>query len=301
MIFTITNLNSEVLVLDIEKPEESGFLVRSVDGLGPVDTNLVLTPLTGIDGSLFNSASRHTRNIVFHLSFLGTGSLRAVDIRKLTYKYFPLTKVVKVEVTKGSDTYFIFGYIEKNEVEMFSRTPGCMISVICPDPYFYNTAMCADLYSTILPTFEFPWSNESLYEKLLVFGDLQLAPIQTVQYSGEIAIGFILRVHFKGVVENFEVIRCDTLRNLSVNSELLLKTTGSGFIIGDELIISSKRGQKYAYLYRQGRWYNILNCLGQNPTWFELEPGRNEFAYKATAGLVFVEVSIEYYPAHDGV
>ena len=81
-----------------------------------------------------------------------------------------------VEIIIETDNRYVrtSGYVESNEPNIFSSQEGTSISIICPDPFFYSAGEdgnnVTDFYS-IDPMFEFPFSNESLTEPLLVFGD----------------------------------------------------------------------------------------------------------------------------------
>ena len=82
----VTNYLGESIVLELGKPEESGFLITSIDGLGPVKANINTTNKSGMDGSKYNSAKRENRNIVIHLKFISDGTETIEDIRD-DYKF----------------------------------------------------------------------------------------------------------------------------------------------------------------------------------------------------------------------
>ena len=64
--FTITNYLGDTIKLTLREPALSGFLIKSVTGLGPVKANINTTEVATNDGSKFNSARLTQRNIVFH-------------------------------------------------------------------------------------------------------------------------------------------------------------------------------------------------------------------------------------------
>lgn len=70
--FAITNYLGDRVKLELGKPEVSGFLIKSVTGLGPVKANVNTTEVVTNDGSMFNSARLSQRNIVFQLAFVDT-------------------------------------------------------------------------------------------------------------------------------------------------------------------------------------------------------------------------------------
>ena len=54
--FAITNYLGDRIKLDLREPEFSGFLIKSVTGLGPVKATVNTTEVVTNDGSMFNSA-----------------------------------------------------------------------------------------------------------------------------------------------------------------------------------------------------------------------------------------------------
>lgn len=68
--FAITNYLGDRIKLDLREPEVSGFLIKSVTGLGPVKATVNTTEVVTNDGSMFNSARLSQRNIVFQIVFV---------------------------------------------------------------------------------------------------------------------------------------------------------------------------------------------------------------------------------------
>ena len=102
--FTVTNYLGDSIKLEMGRPEQSGFLIKSVRGLGPSKADINTTDVSTNDGSLFNSARVNKRNIVFEFIFVSTvkvepsGSVTIEtieDIRHKTSRYFPLRKKCK--------------------------------------------------------------------------------------------------------------------------------------------------------------------------------------------------------------
>jgi hypothetical protein len=77
--------------------------------------------------------------------------------------------------------------------------------------------------------------------------------------------------------------------------------TGSALIYGDTVTICTIKGQKSAYLLRDGEYTNILNCLGKTPDWFSLTKGDNIYAFSADSGEEFLDFRVEHRVAYEGV
>ena len=87
---TFTNYLGDSIRLDLARPEESGFIIKSVTGLGPGKVNINTREIATNDGSLFNSSRMPSRNIVISLAYMWKDSIE--DVRQLSYKYFPIKK-----------------------------------------------------------------------------------------------------------------------------------------------------------------------------------------------------------------
>ena len=67
----ITNYRGESLDMVLTDPSSSGFIIQSIDGLGPVKATINTTQMSSAtDGALFNSAKRDKRNIVMKVEFM---------------------------------------------------------------------------------------------------------------------------------------------------------------------------------------------------------------------------------------
>ena len=67
---TVTNYLGDSIKLDLARPEQSGFVVTSVTGLGSGKANINMTEVATNDGGLFNSSRLPSRNIVISLKYL---------------------------------------------------------------------------------------------------------------------------------------------------------------------------------------------------------------------------------------
>lgn len=294
---TVTNDLGESLTMELARPEYSGFAVSFIEGLGPVKASIAMSERSGIDGSLYNSARAESRNIVIKLVFMGP------DIalnRRNTYKYFPLKRRIRLDVVAGTKEAYVYGYVESNEPDIFSSQAGCTISILCPDSYLYDIDEVITVFSSITPSFEFPFSNESLVTPLLEMSELIAETTKTVIYDGDAPIGMLIHIHANGSASGVTITDVDTLETLAIDSTTLIATVGSDISEGDDFYISTVNGNKYAKLYRGSTEYNILNCV--NPlTWFQLEKGDNVYAFTATSGLQNLEFEIRNDVAYEGM
>lgn len=307
MIYSIvvTNYLGDRIKLELGKPDVSGFLIKSITGLGPAKANVNTTEVSTNDGSLFNSARLSQRNIVLDMVFINTVYGESIeDLRQKSYKYFPLKK--SVELTIETDNRYVktTGYVESNEPNIFSSQEGTQISIICPDPYFYSAGEdgnnVTNFYS-IDPMFEFPFSNESLDEPLLVFGEIQIKTEGVITYHGDSEIGVMIYIHAIGPATNINIYNTETREVMRINTEKISLLTGKGIVARDDIVINTAKGEKSITLIREGVSYNILNCLDKNTDWFTLAKGDNIFAFTADSGVTNLQFRVENKVIYEGV
>lgn len=307
MIYSIvvTNYLGDRIKLELGKPDVSGFLIKSITGLGPAKANVNTTEVSTNDGSLFNSARLSQRDIVLDMVFINTVYGESIeDLRQKSYKYFPLKK--SVELTIETDNRYVktTGYVESNEPNIFSSQEGTQISIICPDPYFYSAGEdgnnVTNFYS-IDPMFEFPFSNESLDEPLLVFGEIQIKTEGVITYHGDSEIGVMIYIHAIGPATNINIYNTETREVMRINTEKISSLTGKGIVASDDIVINTAKGEKSITLIREGVSYNILNCLDKNTDWFTLAKGDNIFAFTADSGVTNLHFRVENKVIYEGV
>lgn len=307
MIYSIvvTNYLGDRIKLELGKPDVSGFLIKSITGLGPAKANVNTTEVSTNDGSLFNSARLSQRNIVLDMVFINTVYGESIeDLRQKSYKYFPLKK--SVELTIETDNRYVktTGHVESNEPNIFSSQEGTQISIICPDPYFYSAGEdgnnVTNFYS-IDPMFEFPFSNESLDEPLLVFGEIQIKTEGVITYHGDSEIGVMIYIHAIGPATNINIYNTETREVMRINTEKISSLTGKGIVASDDIVINTAKGEKSITLIREGVSYNILNCLDKNTDWFTLAKGDNIFAFTADSGVTNLQFRVENKVIYEGV
>ena len=299
---TITNHLGESIKLDLFNPEESGFIIKSIEGLGPVKANINFKELATNDGSIDNSARLSSRNIVMSLQFMESPTIE--ETRLKSYKYFPIKRNIKFLIETDSRICETIGRVETNVPTIFSNAEGCQISILCSNPYFYsageNGTNQTIFYGTE-PLFEFPFSNESLTEDLIEFGSIENRTEGTIYYDGDTEIGITIQIHAVGEAEGLVIYNTKTREIMRINDDKLKSLMGSGIQAGDEITITTSRGEKGIYMLRSGVTTNILNSLEKPIKWFQLSKGDNTFAYTASSGLTNLQFRIENKVIYEGV
>ena len=235
---TFTNYLGDSIRLDLARPEESGFIIKSVTGLGPGKANINTTEIATNDGSLFNSSRMPSRNIVISLAYMWKDSIE--DVRQLSYKYFPIkrnSQCLSKPITgrrrlKGTSNQMT----QQSSVKMRVRISQSCVRILS----FYSAGkdgINTTIFYGVEALFEFPFSNESLQDPLLEMGEIKNETEQVVVYNGDAEIGVTITIHAIGEASNITIYNTGTREVMRIDTDKLEKFTGSGIIAGDEIII----------------------------------------------------------------
>lgn len=288
----ITNYRGESLTLELANPYSSGFAVTGINGLGPSKATINDVEVTTNDGSVFNSAKVNPRNIVLNLEFVATDPDEVEALRQKTYKYFPLKKKLTFEVITDKRHVKIFGYTESNEPVIFSKNENTQISIICPYPFFQSvTERNRVMFYGEEPAFEFPFSNEG-EEPVIEMGYVHMVTEANVNYTGDAEVGIIITIHAIGSAKNVSIFNLDTGESMKLKVNL---------VKGEDIIISTVKGEKYVHKLQEGVETNALNYIDRDADWFVLSKGDNLFAYTAEEGLRNLDFQIQNYILYEGV
>lgn len=254
---TVTNFMDESIKLPLDNPYESGLAITSITGIGPTKANVNMTDLAISDGAIFNSARIGSRNIVITFRLLEDPKTGLVeDSRQRTYKYFPLKKMLTLQFETTNRLLAIQGYVESNEPDIFQKEETAQISIICSIPYFYHPNSIVVL-NGIQPGFSFKFSNESLTEKLLSFGEIVDRNGVTYDYTGDVETGVLFRIF----VISSPLTKL-SLTNITTNTKMDLDLSKVGFMMGDQaklpIAYSTKTGDNVTAIY-DGQMYLLLS------------------------------------------
>lgn len=307
MLKSVTVINQQanrtnVLKMVLDRPWETGFYIKSISGLGPPPANIAITDIATADGGYYNSARAQTRNIVLNLGFYSEPYTLIEDVRLLSYKYFPIKKLVTLIFETDNRIAYIQGYVESNEPNVFSKGEDTQISIICPYPYFraYDDESGHVEFSSISAAFEFEWQNpydpeEDADNFHTEFSQIMTYAQYNVPYYGDVDTGFVMTIHVYGSVADLTISDADTGESMKLDFTNV--TVGAT----DDIIISTVRGEKYVKLYSGGTYTNILNCLDKNSDWLTLKYGDNQIAYTSTSGTEKFGIEVNFNTLYEGV
>ena len=300
--FSVKNHLGEKLHVELASFAETGLVVKTIDGLGPAKGNINMTDNGIADGTTYNSSRLDNRNIVFTFAFQDVPDIETV--RQRTYKYFPIKKPVELEFFTDNRQLKTTGYVESNDPTIFSSEEGTVISILCPDPYLYasgSQSLLTTVMSGHLGAFEFPFSNESLTEPLMEFGHVVAAEQKLVRYDGDAPTGFEIYIHALGPATMITLTNVLTQKYFKIDTAKLSAVLGGPIMAGDDIYISTLRGEKRIYHTRDGLRRNILNAVDRESSWLDLVQGDNVFAVVTTSGAENLQIEVVNRTSYQGV
>lgn len=325
----ITNYLDESIRVELTRPQDTGFIITKIDGIGTGEASINTTELATADGALYNSARLQSRSVTINIEFMQTNTESIERIRQKTYKYFHVKKPVTVQIDSDVRSVYFTGYVESNDPDIFSEKEACTITIMCPDPYIYlagNSGNQITVFSGIVPNFEFPFANDMVedeynltdrlsgtvshlpfklaktQQEMLEMGIVENYTYKNIAYDGDIEIGMTISIHCIGIVSgDINIYNLDTREKMTISVDKIAEYTGSGLVYGDDIVIDTRRGNKSIKLIRTGVTTNILNCLEKNASWFTLRKGNNQFAYTADVGVLYLQFSVNNQIAYEGV
>lgn len=259
---SVTNFKGENIMIELSNPQGSGFGVTGITGLGPVKADINTVSYATRNGSLYSSARIDSRNIVFGLLFMPSDGDTVEDVRQRSYQYFPIMGKVELVFKTSNRNARISGYVESNEPDIFAQIESTQISIICPDPYFYDSSTAQKIaFLEKQGLFHFPFYNSGSVKEIKM-GQIYKMKTKSFVYNGNTATGITIDLSFFG-----EVTGKIFIGNKSTGQTITLDTaqlSGSNKVgSGDIIKICTRSGEKYARLKKSASssYIDILNCI----------------------------------------
>jgi len=301
---TVTNSANQSLKLELSNPWTSRVIVESVDGLTPTKGTINTNALATSDGSVYNSARQDQRNIVFKFGLLEDKNDGLIETtRQKLYKYFPVKKKVSIRVEADNRVASTEGYVETNEPDIFSELEKQQVSIICPNA-FWTAPSATYKLNGIESLFEFPFSNESLTENKIIFGEIIYSAGTIFVYEGDVDSGVVINIHAIGPCVNPSVYNIITKETMTFNTSKIATIVGDGvddLVSGDTIVCSTVDGDPYVTLIRNGIEYNAIAMLPKVSSWLKVQSGRNAFGYKADSGAANIQISVQTQILYGGI
>jgi hypothetical protein len=236
-----------------------GFVLKDVGGLGPVNATIVTSSFAQMDGTQYHSASREDREITITLEFESDYVTNTVhDLRQRAYKFFMSKRWIGLRFyDSGGLEVDIQGVVKTCEPSIFTKEPGVDVTIICPNPDFYNR----------VPEVKTGNSTSSTTETL-------------IDYIGSVETGitFVLNVN--------RTLSAFTIYHRAPDGTIRIMDFSAPLVNGDVLTIGTVIGNKGASLNRLGTISSILYGISPQSNWLQLDQGNNYIRVYATGAAI---------------
>lgn len=245
----VTNARGNVLTLLMEE-DDGPYQVAEIEGLDPGKAALTSSRNAGVDGEVFQSATRPARNIKIKLDLDPDFDADTYEsARNDLYRWFMPKAKVKQRYYMSTGLYLdIEGIVESNDSPIFDEDPDVAISLMCYDPDFIDGRMVS-------------------VDGLTVDDSTNT----TIDYPGTVEAGTVITLTFNRTVDDFTIYNQDeggTLSRLDFTGPLLN---------GDQLVISSLQGNKGITLTRGSVTSSFLYGRSSQSDWIKFSEGLNQF------------------------
>lgn len=167
-----------------------------------------------------------------------------------------------------------------------------------------NAAMC-EVGTTLNPFYVGTYHS-------IEFGQFSVTNTMAVPYDGDGDVGvvFHLYVLYRGTAsQNITIWNTQTLETMVINlARLNAPPFNTQVGLGDEIVVSTVKGNKFVKLIRNGVETNILSTWTKGNTWHRLHKGTNVFAYSySNSGFISpqttdgIQFTIENQTVYEGV
>ena len=278
-------INEDGFFLDFAESGFGPFLLADVDGIYEAKNKVYVSENSMIDGAVYQGSVAEYRNIVLHL----TDTEDYVENRDMLNRLFKEKSKGLLIFTEGdSPSRQIEYYVESLDSSGEDPYREHEISLICPDPFFYDIEPSSEAMASWVAAFQFPFESPSTG---FVFGYQSNERIKTIQNDiAEDNIGVIFTISCMGTVVNPSITHIET------GDKITIGHAGKPFEIGtgDVVTITTATGNKHVTLTHNGVTSEVNHYLTEDSVFVQLMRGSNSFGFGADSGLNNLSISISY-------
>ena len=287
---TFTNVDDNInLVINDLSPD---IVINTIDGIYEFVGEVMTSPYSQTSGDRYKTTRAPKRNIVVE----GIIYNNFYENRQLMYRVFRLGSVGRFCYSEnGRDNRYADYYVESIDIDQDAYRGAYQISLICPDPFFYDaTPKNIDLAAWV-SDFEFIHEFDEDGEEL---GHRETSMIQEVEnLNGVDGIGLKITFTATGNVTNPYIYLYET------GEQIKIGTTANPYTLTStkKVEVETTTGKKNIVQVENNVETRINEYLDPDSVFFQLRAGINTIGYNAASGAANLNVHIEYKMRYLGV
>lgn len=267
-------------------------VINSIEGIYAFEGEVMTSPYSQTSGDRYKATRAPRRNIVVQ----GIIYNNFWTNRQLMYRVFRLGSVGRFRYSEAgrADRYADY-YVEHIEIDQDAYRGEYQISLICPDPFFYDAApQNVDLASWV-SDFEFIHEFDEDGEEL---GHRETSMIKEIEnLNGVDGIGLKIVFSANGNVTNPYVYLYETGEEIRIGTAANPYTMTSS----KRVEVETTTGKKNIVEIENNVETRINEYLDPDSVFFQLRAGINTVGYNADSGVENLNVHIEYKMRYLGV
>ncbi|MDE6434646.1 MAG: phage tail family protein [Lachnospiraceae bacterium] len=291
------------------------FHLVEIEGIYGIESNVVTSENTTIDGSTYQGATAKER----HIDLTVEMDNDYLANRNLLYRCFPIKRTGTMEYIESGKSKVIEYKVENiSPGETTGVVRDYTISLKCTDPYFKDLTDTEVIMASWVSDFSFP---AEFPEEGIEFGHREAELVKVVENdSGANNIGITIIFKADGTVRNPAIYHAESGEFTRIGYE------GNDFVLhsGQYVVINTHTGKKDIYLinnvpqaeieenrnkYEMIDWEKVVERYGQSineyldedGNFIQLQDGTNTLTYSAGEGIDYLSVSIYYRISYLGV
>ena len=280
---SITCTNNDGYSLTFGETGFTPFFLAHVDGIYEKKNKVSVSQNTMTDGGTYNGSVAAYRNVVLTVKLEPTDryfqkkrdalNQLFADSGTLTYTENGVSRIIDYKVESIEPT------LKKGNIN---------ISLICPDPFFYDVDVQTVTMATWVPAFEFEHEFLAAGEEIGYKENVRMQNIVN-DFSAD-DVGLLITIEVSGEVENPSIVHVEQ----DIHSTVGDSSKPLTLVFGDKLIISSYPNDMRVYLIHGGVKTEINEYLTEDSDYIRLGRGNNHIGYGADDGEEYMSVTIQY-------
>lgn len=282
-VITCTNLKTNASISFTERGF-TPFLLVKAEGIYSFNDNVNKQDNTMIDGATYQGTTVKANNIVLTLKDIDNYE----DNRDLINSVFAPGALCSLVVSDGTHERMTEFYTESVNSTGTVNSRLTTLSLICPDPHFYDPYENIIRIANVMDCFEFPHAFKENGEPFSYINTNRTGEI--INVNAEENTGITIVIMATGAVENPEVVKVETQEKIQIGY------TGKPFsmVRGDIVTITTQSGNKNILYTHEGETVDINHFLSENSDYFQITRGKNTIGYNADSGDEHMEILISY-------
>ena len=277
--------NEDGFFLDFTERGFGPFLLTDAEGLYESKNTVYVSENSMIDGATYQGSVAKQRNIELTLTDTGNYPENRDALNRLFKEKAKGTLIFwEADASPRKIDYYVEKFNSSGEDPFREHE----ISLICPDPFFYDIDASTEEMASWVNVFTFPFTSPSTG---FVFGYKDNSRIQTIQNDiAEDNIGITIIMSCLGSVTNPSITHIETNNSLHIGHE----DKPFNMVVGDIVTITTATGNKHVTLKRNGVTSEINHYLTEDSVFIQLMRGSNSFGFGADSGVNNLTITLEY-------